>query len=188
MTPKIQNWLTVFVILIGIALVWWGDVGGFKALQEKQLTVRQADKEVQLFQELLTKEAVIFQNFDQIQSKADKIFRAIPAQFHLGDTLETVRSLAKTSGLIVENIQITSQTPGQKVAEPEAEKSSLRTAKIELGLRGSYEGLRALVKAIEINLPLIDVQSLGVQAGGLEPGSARQLQLNLELSTYFLKE
>lgn len=188
MTPKIQNWLTFLVILIGIALVWRGDVGGFKALQEKQLAARQASKEVQLFQELLTKEAVVFENFDQIQSKADKIFRAIPARLHLGDTLESVRSLAKTSGLVVENIRITSKTPGQKIAEPETEKSSLRIAKIELGLRGSYEGLRALVKAIEINLPLIDVQNLSVQAGGLEPGSARQLQLNLELATYFLGE
>lgn len=184
MSSKVQNLLALAIVIVGLVLIWVGVVGTLQKLQPKRATLATYQREIVLINQLLTKEKQVFEKFAQIQTRAQKIFQAIPRNLALSEILETIRGLANASGLVVERIKITpnSSEPTSK----EAKETATRTnqAVIELGAKGNYEGLRLLTRAIETNLPLLDIDRVRIQGGSAQ---SQQLQFDFRLITYYLE-
>lgn len=188
MSSKLQNYLTFLLILLAGVLVWQGVLPTISRLQVAQEQLTQRQNEVALLQQLINQSQQMFNQLPKTQ--AELLNQAIPKQLNLSDTVEMVRALAQTSGLVVSSVTVLPQAAAANQTNQPKEGAANQgqapvsaSAAIELSLQGSYQGLRTLTRLIETNLPLLDIDELRVSAAG----QGEQLKFDLKLVSYYLE-
>ncbi len=180
------------MVLAGLVIIWQGVAQALGEVRAAQGKLQQARNERELMRQVIKKDETVFQKFNQVrqQGEVQKVKQAIPVELKLDSTLEVLRGLAQSSGLVVSGVKIMPKSSDQSTQEGDAENSDQQnkiasSAVLELTSEGSYEGLRVLTRAIETNLPLMDIQE--VQVRGESEGEESSLQINMSLKTYYIE-
>ncbi|MFH1232414.1 MAG: type 4a pilus biogenesis protein PilO [Patescibacteria group bacterium] len=142
-----------------------------KVADQQQLEISYLEKQDELDQFIKLEKA-----YNKIDQKdKEKIEKILPSKVGVEELIAEIESIVLKNGLILTSLSIQSEG-GASASLPEG----VMSAKISLTVTGTdYLGLKSLLKTIENNVRLMDIQNVGY--GGGKSGT------NLSLIVYYFK-
>lgn len=143
----------------------------YQRITNVQASISSAMGQIEVTQNLLTVLDQLEKQFGALQSDVQKVEVAIPKEEQLPELLVMMPLLVAQNGLKLTSIDFGSP----------AQESSYRTVTISIVASGSYLNMQAFLRAIEQNLRIIDIVTLGVSPGD----SKDDYGFDFVLKTYF---
>lgn len=186
----IRNIIILILILGFVGIVIFLDV---PEAQEALYLREQIEEEKKLFSEkqtLLAKVERLREDYKENEESLKKVDYILPSGQDIPNLIVQLEALALEGGLILEHVDF-SEYKGETVSKAEKARSQeQKEAKdykvliIDLKLTGSYSALKKFLKALEENIRLIDINSIGF-SGQLIGGETLFFNFNLNLKTYY---
>ena len=202
-TPRFSSADLSSGIIVPLLLVVIGASGYFvllpryRELKDNREAVRQRQAEVMKHESQLTDIQRLVADLKEKRTSLKVLDEALPTAPRIPELLANFDQLAKQSGLFVSDLNLTTEPAqfmfpaGQSSVELDDFASRLGVSK-NLGvmqatvtLKGNYSGLKTFLKAAELNLRLLDAQSV-VATSSTEPGESQEFSLLLLI--YYFKE
>lgn len=168
--------LSFLILLLGfVFLIWpkYQEVSNSSHYNAEQLKIY--SKNNQLYLDKINNLLVAYKNISS--SDVGKINKILPICGSEEGLFTQIDQIVKQSGLLLNSISIKLINSKDKVA---SDTRAVNTVKINLTLSGvSYNSLKIVLKGLESNLRIMDVQKLNF--------NPKNYSLNLEVNTYCLK-
>lgn len=150
------------------------------AYNQAKTEVSQKQAQQQQLNDALASVQAFISSYKSRLSDASMVNLALPAKSSdLPNLLSSVEEMAKASGVVLSNFQISD--PATATGKPAAE-NSIQTQTINLAASGSYASFVNFMTRLQSNLRLMDLEQVTVSSD--ESG---QLQYNINLKTYYQK-
>lgn len=131
------------------------------------------------------------------QSQLESVNEALPTAPRIPELLANLEELTKRSGVLITGMQVIPAPTAATVAaglevtrikrtqEILSQTEGLTVMQIDLSLKGKYPNILSLLKNIEQNLRLLDVQMLVLDQVDIE---SQTQEFSLQLQTYYQKD
>lgn len=172
------------VIFIGAAAVlfftWTQPIlGEIKTLSGRESTLNSTLANFKAFQ---TKRDNILDAYNSInKSDLDRLNKFLPSMSNAVDLVIEIESMAKSSGLILKDINVKKPEETQK-SSFENKKSGVGNILVTMKVTGSYKSFISFLGNLEKNVRLIEIERISFIAG-----DADSYEYNLVASTYWKK-
>jgi len=160
------------VVVLGGALAagaafLWPAVRDFWAIQEQ---VRVEEERLERGQQAVQQLRDVQRRIEAQQANFAKLGQAVPDDMQLPATYDLVQQLADSSGLILGSI--VSQGAGERPGGAQA-------VRIDVQLTGTYDGLKAFLRAARSSARVFNVDTLAINVGAGEEGSVLGIQASM---------
>ncbi len=127
-----------------------GERSSIKALvEEERATIESAER--------------LLSRYEDISNLQENLSLALPPSERIPGVVNQLQGITKTTGVLIESLDIQilpirSDAKGQ-VANP------IGTIQVTMTVKGTYEGIKAYIEAVQTNIRVMDVNSLRVEDG-----------------------
>lgn len=188
--------LIILILCIGIiAIAWFLTVPKYNKWRELKQQLTLAKISFASKQKIVEARKRLVLNYQARKSELAVLEETLPNAPKVPQLLSNVESLVIASGMRLNNISVTDPTLIDTAAVPVAvavvaegsiARPQLVQLKIELSVEGDVGNFRNLLRLIENNIRLFDVNSLSI-ASNNEQGPPGQSVYNLVLGTHYQK-
>ena len=188
----IKNIIILILILAFIGIVVFLDI---PKVQEVLSLRKETGIQEEIFLEkqiLLAKVEKLQETYEENRESLEKTDYILPSDQDIPNLIVQLESLALEAGLILEEIDFSTEEEGFEDKARTARKTEegtvakdYQTMTATLNLMGSYSGFRGFLRLIEENMRLMDVSFVSFSVENTELGSF--FEFSLRLRTYYQK-
>jgi len=142
----------IIVFAISIAIIFFLVLPKYRSYSGFKKEAAEKSAELQSQEEYIEELKSTHQKLKTYQESLAKIESAIPENRSLSEVLSFFQETASQTGLIMEKVNQTFVTSGLE--------EDIKITKIDVGLRGNYEGFKNFIETIEKISRLIEVDSI----------------------------
>lgn len=166
---------SILVVILAVGL--WGFVWPqWQVFSLKMEEVKSAENnlaETKVLKEKLASLTALYQNKEKTE-ELEKIFSALPQKNDIPSLLVNLESLASQSGLVIKSVGFTEDAKKTKSSASDSAGGTLtaslgsanmavKSLGVSLVLSGDYSGFVNFLRSAEMNLRLMDIESLSFQ-------------------------
>lgn len=180
-----QLFIALICLLVMAGSLFWFFLPQYqKTLAEANDNYQQAQQELadkQKYQANLIQLNDFYKRIDQ--RTRDKVMDILPVKLDKENLLAEIEAICLANSLLIKSSDVSAGSEGESAASTTIDiaslKSQLKTAIIKLELQGKdYQSFKSLLKTVENNLHLMDIQRLDYSPG--------KNQIVLEIQVYYL--
>lgn len=188
----IKNLIILILILIFIGIIVLLDLPKFQDILGLKKEIETQKKEFSENQARLDRVEKLAQSYEENKENLKKISYILPPSEDIPNLIVQLEALALEGGLVLENIKFkmpqeegtSSRAEAERIRQEEgAVSKEYQTLTVNLKLIGTYLAFKNFLKAVEDNIRLIDIVSIGFSPESKE--ESRILKIDLDINTYY---
>lgn len=165
--------ILVVILAVGLWGFVWPQWQVFSLNMEEVKSAENSLAETKVLKEKLTSLTALYQNEEKME-ELGKIFFALPQKNDIPSLLVNLESLASQSGLVIKSVGFTEDAKktksstsdsagGDLTASLGSANMAVKSLGVTLVLSGDYSGFINFLRSAEMNLRLMDIESLSFQ-------------------------
>lgn len=187
--------LTLLLVVLTIIILGGGGYFAYdqyNSLQAKRAELEVRNKEKEQKQQELENLKQLASEYAKIESEAVKVNDALPSKENLPELLYELEAIArKEAGVLFQGVSF-SEVKDQKAAAASvaASKTGLQKIALNIKIKGTYQGLKKYLSAVEKNIRLFEVASINFSAkSAVTKTSVPDVnEYEISLITYYLNQ
>ena len=184
---------TIVIIILGlgfVAVVIFLDVPGVESVLAKRKEIENQKQVLIDKQDLLARVEKLTKLYEENKDNVEKTNFILPSSEEIPNLLVQLEALAFEQGLVLGKVDLSTakkEEPAQGIEGQQRVIQDYETMIINIGLTGTYEGLKSFLKATEENIRLMDVDSInfGSAPQAEEYEGPQMFNFNIIINAYY---
>jgi Tfp pilus assembly protein PilO len=185
---------TIVIIILGlgfVAVVIFLDVPGVESVLAKRKEIENQKQALIDKQDLLARVEKLTKLYEENKDNVEKTNFILPSSEEIPNLLVQLEALAFEQGLVLEKVDLSTAKKEEPTQGIEGQQQRViqdyETMIINIGLTGTYEGLKSFLKATEENIRLMDVDSIGFDSAAEteEYEGPQMFNFNIVINAYY---
>ncbi len=180
-----KNLLTIILLVAFVGILFMLDLPTYNSFTFLKQELKAYDSTLQEQQALVDKVNQLKAIYDSRKDELNKISFLLPSGQDIPGIIVQLETLSSENGLIMENLAFSEPEKSKAAATAEglsAQQSSYKTLSATLSLSGNYQSLKSFLEALELNIRMMDIKSIGFS---LEKEDSSIFTFDIKLDVYY---
>lgn len=172
--------IIIFFVIVALVFVFvlpaWNDVSSLMAVKEE------GQKELENRESIVANIDELLAQYEKAKSDLDKISLAIPNSAQLPELLIQLEEIVKKNGMVMGDIKFSQE---QESSKSKVALNDIKTIKINIEAEGSYLNFKGLLRDLETNIRLMNVNNISFSRSGDDQDSIKFI---IGMTSYYLAD
>ena len=180
--------ITIILLIVLVAIIMFFDFPAYNKVNFLKNEIEKYEQFLTEKEELLVKVVQLKEIYESREEEINKVYYALPSSTDIPNLIVQFEALASENGLILGNLSFSQVEAAKKTnrvtwgggAEEETAAvevealGSYQNLGVSLSLTGSYKSFKSFLKALEYNIRLMDIKSIGFSSAEAEKGEEEE--------------